>query len=221
MLPSQSVLGDGACRRACALLPPLLLHNLGHTPDSFPTPGSPVQVRRPRSGNIQTQRQWAAPAASGPQIPATCLAPPHHHLRPRLNSLPGPVPLAPAPGCSLLAFQAHLYVLAAAEFWGRADITILEAIQDAGGPNPGRKPQGRTAPYQALGASDAAHGFLKGQDPAASARPGAWHVDGACNVHPQGQEAHIPRGGSGAASGHGVPASRWGGRRKTPHRLHK
>lgn len=41
-----------------------------------------------------------------------------HHLHPKLNSLSGPVPLAPAPGCLLLALRACLYVLAVAEFWG-------------------------------------------------------------------------------------------------------
>lgn len=72
----------------------------------------------PHSGYIPNQLRLAAPAVSSLQIPATCLVPLLHGLHPRLNSLPGPVPLAPAPGRLLLALQAHLYVLAAAEFWG-------------------------------------------------------------------------------------------------------
>lgn len=41
------------------------------------------------------------------------------------------------------------------------------------------------------GASDAAHRLLKGQGQATSGA-GTWQVAGACNVHPQGQQVHIP-----------------------------
>lgn len=68
-------------------------------------------------------------------------------------------------------------------------------------------------------ASDAAHRLLKGQSQVTDAWPGAWRVAGACNVHPRGQQAHIPHGGSGASSGHSVLANRQGSWRKTPHHL--
>lgn len=59
-------------------------------------------------------------------------------------------------------------------------------------------------------APDAAHRLLKGQDQATDAQSGAWRVAGACNVHPQGQQAHIPHGSSGASSGHCILANRRG-----------
>lgn len=48
-------------------------------------------------------------------------------------------------------------------------------------------------------ASDAAHRLLKGQGQGqvTDARPGAWRVAGACNVHPRGQQAHIPHAAPG------------------------
>ena len=46
-------------------------------------------------------------------------------------------------------------------------------------------------------ASDAAHRLLKGQGQVMDARPGAWRVAGACNVHPRGQQAHIPHAALG------------------------
>lgn len=64
-------------------------------------------------------------------------------------------------------------------------------------------------------ALDTVHKLLKGQGQATNSQPGAWRVAGACNVYPQGQQAHIPHGSSRASSGHCVLANRCGSCRKT------
>lgn len=89
---------------------PLGPYNLGCTSKSPPT-RTPIQMLTPGRGYFQNEQRVAALlcAASDARLLLNS---------PRLNSLSGLVPLAPAPGCLLLALQACLYVLAVAELWG-------------------------------------------------------------------------------------------------------
>lgn len=121
---------------------------------TFPKPadvGSPCRVPASRS------------------LPPACSPLPH----PLLNSLSGLVPLAPAPGCLLLALWACLYVLAAAEFWG-GQISpswrpSKELVAEALGKTPKDRKHHRA---QGRDASDAIHRLLKGQGQG-HVRPGA------------------------------------------------